>query len=118
MRQGRLDREPDGGCVVATVWRAGSAPERMRGLLGRPPLKTGEGMLIDRCGLVHTVGMAYALDLVFLDRDGRVRKTVAGLAPMRVAGSLGASMTLELAAGGLAASGLRPGDRIVWREAA
>lgn len=113
-----MDREPDGGCVVSRVWRASSAPERMRGLLGRPPLKTGEGMLIERCRLIHTIGMAYPLDLVFLDRHGRVRKTIAGLAPMRVAGSLGASMTLELAAGGLATSGLRPGDRIVWREAA
>lgn len=116
MREGRLCRE-DGQCLVARVWRASGAWERMRGLLGRPPLKAGEGMLIERCGLVHTLGMGYPLDLAFLDGDGTVRKTVAGLAPTRVAGSINAAMTLELAAGGLAVSGLQAGDRLVWQEA-
>lgn len=118
MREGHLCREADGCCVVARVWRAAGAWERMRGLLGRPPLAAGEGMLIERCGLVHTVGMAYPLDLAFLDRDGRVKKTVSSLAPTRLAGSLGAAMTLELAAGGLAGAGLKAGDRLVWRETA
>ena len=118
MKEGRLCRESDGLCLVPKVWRAAGAWERMRGLLGHPPLTPGEGMLIERCGLIHTLGMGYAIDLAFLDRDGRVRKTVPGVAPARMAGSLGASMTLELAAGGLAASGLQAGDRLVWREAA
>jgi uncharacterized membrane protein (UPF0127 family) len=109
-------RENDGQCVVPSVWRATRAWERMRGLLGRPALAVGEGMLIDRCGMVHTLGMRYPLDLVFLDGGGRVRKTVAGVAPARLSGSLGASLTLELAPGGLAAAGVRPGDRLVWRE--
>lgn len=118
MKEGRLCRESDGQCLVARVWRALGAWERMRGLLGRPPLQAGEGMLIDHCRLVHTIGMSYPLDLAFLDRDGQVRKTVPCLAPARIAGSLDAVMTLELAAGGLAISGLQLGDRLVWREAA
>ena len=88
----------------------------MRGLFGRPRLARGEGMLIDPCGMVHTFGMSYSLDLVFLDRSWRVRKLVASLHPMRVAGSFGAARTLEMAEGGLADLDLRMGDTLTWRS--
>lgn len=116
MREGQLLRESDGQCLVPRVWRAVGAWERLRGLLGHARLKAGEGMLIDRCGMIHTLGMGYALDLAFLDGDGRVCKTVAGVAPARMAASLRAAMTLELPAGGLAFCGLNAGDRLIWRE--
>jgi len=103
-------------CVVARVWNALSPWERTRGLLGRPPLQAGEGMLIADCRLVHTFGMRYRLDLAFLDGRGRVRKTVAALAPGRLAGSLPAQATLELAPGTLARIGLQEGDCLSWRE--
>ncbi len=105
-----------GRCVVPRVWRAASARERMRGLLGRPPLAADEGMLIDACGMVHTFGMRYRLDLAFLDSLGRVCKLVYGLQPARCAGSLRARATLELAAGTLEKSGLKIGDSLDWRE--
>jgi uncharacterized membrane protein (UPF0127 family) len=108
--------EGDGRCVASRVWRAASAWERMRGLLGRPPLAPGEGMLIDECGMVHTFGMKYRLDLAFLDTRGRVCKLVHGLRPARCAGTFGARSTLELAPGTLAQSGLRIGDRLSWQE--
>ena len=43
--------------------------ERMRGLLGRPPLRPGQALLIDDCNMVHTIGMRYAIDVVFVDRE-------------------------------------------------
>lgn len=104
-------------CLVPHVWNAVSGWERTRGLLGRPQLQPGEGMLINDCRLVHTLGMRYALDLVFLDRGGQVRKLVHGLNPVRIAGSLPASATLELAPGTLAQIGVKEGDRLAWREA-
>lgn len=99
------------------VWDAAGAWERTRGLLGRPPLGAGEAMLIRKCGMVHTLGMRYPLDLAFLDRSGTVRKLVRGLAPARMAGSLAAIATLEMPPGTLDAIGLKAGDRICWREA-
>lgn len=105
-------------CVLPRVWHAVHWWDRMRGLLGRPPLGSGEGMLIGDCGMVHTVGMRYALDLAFLDKTGRVRKVVKKLAPARMAGSLGACTTLELAPGTIDALGLREGDLLHWKEAA
>jgi uncharacterized membrane protein (UPF0127 family) len=58
--------------------------------------------------------MRYAIDAVYLDRDWRVVRIARALAPWRWSGARGAVMTLELAAGGARASGLEPGQRLVW----
>lgn len=105
-------------CLLPRVWRADSAWERARGLLGRPPLAADEGFWIDPCASVHTIGMRYPLDLAFVDGDGRVRKLVYGLPPLRLANGFGARSTLETSTGVLARCGLRPGDVLDWREAA
>jgi uncharacterized membrane protein (UPF0127 family) len=74
-------------------------------------------MLIDDCRLVHTVGMRYSLDLIFLDHLGRVCKMLGTVAPGRLAGSFSAQSTLELAPGTLSQWDLKIGDTLVWREA-
>ena len=106
----------DGRCVLPRVWKTTTAWDRLRGLLGRPPLAAGEGLLIEPCASVHTFGMGYALDLAFIDASWRVSKLVTGLRPARLAAGLGAARTLELAAGGLAQAGLRAGETLTWRE--
>ena len=115
MRQGALYRS-GGGCVVSEAWKATAAWDRMRGLLGRPALNERQGLLIERCAMVHTVGMRYALDLVFLDRQLRVKKTVHALPPLRFAGCPGAHATLELAPGALARTPLAVGEALEWRD--
>ena len=118
MKLGAVYEEGAGRCLVPKVWRAANAWEKMRGLLGRPPLSEGEGLLIDSCAMVHTFGMRYPLDLAFLDPGGRVCKLVSGLVPARCAGSIGAEATLELAPGALERLRLKVGDRLAWKEAA
>jgi len=118
VKLGAVYEEGAGRCLVPKVWRAASAWEKMRGLLGRPPLADGEGLLIESCAMVHTFGMHYRLDLAFLDAQGRVCKLVAGLPPARCTGSLGAGATLELAPGALDQLRLKVGDRLCWKEAA
>ena len=105
------------GRLLARVWRAASAWERARGLLGRPRLAADEALLIERCSSVHTFGMRYAIDLAFLDRDGKVLRVVERVRPLRFAARFGARTTLEMAPGAAAALGLRPGDRLRWSEA-
>ena len=78
---------------------ASTAPERMRGLLGRAPLQAGEGMLLVSCRLIHTFGMGYPLDLVYLARDGHVLKVTAALPKRRMDGHWRAHSVLEMAAG-------------------
>ena len=46
-------------------------------------MDVGEALLIERCGSVHTVGMRFALDLVFLDRGWRVVRVARNVGPGR-----------------------------------
>lgn len=91
---------------------AASALERMRGLLGRAPLKAAEGMLLLSCRLIHTIGMGYPLDLVYLARDGRVLKVTAALAARRMDGHWRAHSVLEMAAGEAARCGIAAGVQL------
>jgi len=87
--------------------------DRRRGLLGTASLPEGEGLLIEPCRSVHTMGMAYPIDVLFMAGDGRVVKAVRGLRPGRITRPvLAARMALELPAGTIEASGTLTGDRL------
>jgi uncharacterized membrane protein (UPF0127 family) len=103
----------DGGRVVCPRCTVARRPvARMRGLLGRSSLPTGEGLLIESTGSIHTFFMQFPIDAVFLDSDWRVRKVVSDLKPGRTAGAKGARAVLELAAGEAERVGVKPGDRL------
>jgi uncharacterized membrane protein (UPF0127 family) len=84
---------------------------RLKGLLGRSALPPGEGILIRPAASIHTCFMRFAIDVVFLDRNGIVLRTVQRLRPWRAAGQRRARAVLELAAGECARRGVRVGDR-------
>ena len=67
--------------------------------------------MFPRCGSVHTFGMRFAIDIAFLDREGRVLAVHENVRPGRmVFGGLRAATTVEAQAGWLAKS-FSPGDR-------
>ncbi len=104
----------------ASLARVGCAERflsRCRGLLGRPPPGKDEGLLIRPCSSVHTFGMRYPIDLVWLDRQGRILDLVPGLRPGRMTWRPGASAVLELASGQIERLGLQPSMQTRWRPA-
>ena len=77
------------------------ASTRCARLLGLAHLRVdeaGPGLLIPHCRSVHTFGMRFALDLVFLGRDGRPCSVWRGVPPRRLAWDRRASAVLELPA--------------------
>ena len=103
--------ECTGDGVAGRVRVAARLFERMRGLLGRPPLEVGEALLITPCNGVHMFFMRHAIDVAFLGRDGRVVAMREALAPWRaVPWVRGAHEALELPAGALARAGVQRGD--------
>lgn len=88
---------------------------RLRGLLGTKPLQDKEGLLITPCNQVHTIGMRYPLDVVYLDKNGVVVKCVENLRPFRLSAARGARHTLELAAHSITKLGIKPGEHLVWK---
>jgi uncharacterized membrane protein (UPF0127 family) len=115
LKSGAVFRAATGQCLVAQVRRTDTAWERLRGLLGHPPLADDQGLLIDPCPSVHTFGMNYPLDLAFLDTGMRVLKLVQGLPPRRLAACTAARATLELPPGAIERSGIIAGDILEWR---
>jgi uncharacterized membrane protein (UPF0127 family) len=116
MEFGRVFRR--GAVWVERAERAASMSERLRGLLGRPSLGEGAALVIERCGSVHTVGMRFALDLVFLDRQWRVVRVVLNVRPGQwmVWGGWRAARVVEAEAGRLDMSGIREGETLTWDE--
>lgn len=110
-------RRNDGAPVAARVGLADSALRRLRGMLGRPAPGPEDGLLLLPCRAVHMMGMRYALDVAFLDREGRVVAAYPDLAPGgRTKYHREAWAALELAPGTLARTGTRVGHRLEWQE--
>lgn len=92
-----------------TVFVADSFVRRLRGLIGRPPLAEDEALLVRPCGSVHTLGMRYPIDVVYLDGAGLVLRVQAALPPRRFSACRRAAAVLELRASRAAALGLHVG---------
>jgi uncharacterized membrane protein (UPF0127 family) len=75
-----------------TAWR------RLRGFLGyaRPP---GFALRFAPCRSVHTFGMRFALDLVWLGEEGAVLRVDRGVPPWRVRACRRASAVVEVPSG-------------------
>jgi uncharacterized protein len=76
---------------VATGFRS-----RLLGLAGLPREQAGPGLLIPRCAGVHTFGMRFDLDLVFLDAGDRALAVFLRVPPRRLAWQRGAAAVLEI----------------------
>ena len=87
---------------------------RLRGLLFRRPLTAGEGLVLIPCSSIHTLGMSYTIDAVFLDADYRIVRVVRSLSPGKAKAASGARMVLELADGG--AVDMKEGDQLSWLQ--
>ncbi len=91
------------GRIVAAVSRAESWWARGWGVLGRPALNAGEGLWLPRVASVHTLGVRFALDLLFLDAEGRAVRLAPRVPPGRwLVRADGARHVVELGAGTLA----------------
>jgi uncharacterized membrane protein (UPF0127 family) len=69
---------------------------RLLGLAWRDREQAGPGLLIPHCSSVHTFGMRFALDVYFLDAEGRVLSVRRRVPPRRVAWQRGAAAILEI----------------------
>ena len=109
----RLDdlpgRELAGGRRVA---EAGTRAAKLRGLAGLDAMPAAAGLHIARCRSVHTLSMRFALDLIWLGRDGRPVRVDRDVAPRRLRTCLRARSVVEVRAGeadAFLAAGLRDG---------
>ena len=81
------------------IFPAFSYRDRLCGLHAYPELTGHRGLWLRPCKAIHTFGLAYAIDAVFLDQDLRSLKCVENMAPNRIAWCLGARSVVELPGG-------------------
>jgi uncharacterized membrane protein (UPF0127 family) len=99
-------------CIATRMEVADSGPKRNKGLLGRESLASGEGLWIVPCEAVHTFAMRFPIDLVYLDRNRRIRKLRNAVPPWRLSGCLTAHSIIELPPGTIRETQTQRGDTL------
>lgn len=99
-------------CTTLQLRVACSPCARALGLLPVRTLAPDRGLLIPACRSVHTMGMAYAIDVLFIDDGGHLIEILPALPRWRIAWCRRAGAVLELAAGTAHAAELKRGDRL------
>ncbi|HKY32835.1 MAG TPA: DUF192 domain-containing protein [Candidatus Polarisedimenticolia bacterium] len=103
--------------VAERVQRADTFMTRLIGLLGRDRLGEGEALWISPCKGIHTMGMRFPIDAVFLDPSMRVVEVRERVAPWRATRFVrGATSVLELSAGAVGRTGVSKGDQLSFLE--
>ncbi len=104
--------------VASKVVKADDYASRSRGLLDRASMGLGEGLWIAGvvwfvpCPTIHTFGMRFAIDVVFLDKAQRVARVIENLKPWRLSPWVArARSVLELPAGTLKGT-VKAGDQL------
>ena len=93
---------------------ADTSAKRRTGLLKHSRLEPGEGLWIAPCESVHTFFMKFPIDLVYLDKNKKVRKVRHGVPPWRLSACLTAHSVLELPAGAAGESQTQAGDQLAF----
>jgi len=95
---------------------ADTSAKRRTGLLKRTGLEPGEGLWIWPCEAVHTIGMKFPIDVLFLDKKKKVLKVRNAMPRWRMAMSLFAHSVLELPSGHAAKTGTVAGDQLEFER--
>jgi len=101
--------------VEEHAWLADSFWKRLKGLLGTKSLERGYGVVIKPCSSVHTFGMSYPIDVLFVDAHDRIIKIVVGMAGGRGSMALGSSYVIELPKGTVQQAVCTIGDILILK---
>jgi len=95
------------------ILEAGTFLARLRGLLGAAGLAPGEGLWIQPCNSIHSFGMRFEFDALFLGPGGKVVGMYQGFRRNRISRVFwNARGVLELPAGTIERTGTEVGDEI------
>lgn len=97
--------------VALRIREARSFRDRLVGLSGVQPFVNCDALHLPRCRAIHTIGMAIAIDVIFVDRAQRVLRICAALGPGRLRWCRAADAVWELPAGFAHRLRLQVGDK-------
>lgn len=86
---------------------------RLKGLMCRKGFEEGEGLLLSPCNMIHTFGMRFALDVVYLSGDFKVVHMIENLTPGHMTPMIKQAVSiLELPAGMIEKAKIKLGDEL------
>ncbi len=112
----RVHNQTRGTLLADRADIADTSKKRKTGLLEHTGLKPGEGLWITPCEAVHTIGMKFPIDVLFLDKKRRVLKVRPDMPRWRMAASLRAHSVLELPSGTAASTQTAAGDQLDFEK--
>jgi len=112
----RVRNATRGTIVAERAGMATTSESRRQGLLKHESLPPGEGLWIAPCEAVHTFGMKFEIDVVYLSKTKKVVKIREKMAKRRISACLWAHSVLELPAGMAAATGMKVGDQLEFEK--
>ena len=93
------------------VFFADTIFKRMRGLLGRKSMNKGEALIITPANSIHTFFMRFPIDILFLDKNNKIIKTISCLKPFRLTSIyFNATSAVELPIGTIQSLSIQKGD--------
>ena len=95
---------------------ADTSAKRRTGLLKHQRLEPGEGLWISPCESVHTFFMKFPIDLVYIDKQRKVRKVRDAVPAWRLSACVSAHSVLELPAGTARQTGTCAGDMLEFEK--
>jgi uncharacterized membrane protein (UPF0127 family) len=102
--------------LAETADKANTSKKRRTGLLKHDSLPKGEGLWIAPCEAVHTFGMKFPIDVLYLSKKKKVLKIRREMPKRRLSACLRAYSVLELPAGMAAETQTQPGDQLAFED--
>ncbi len=118
MTRFRIRNITRGSALAESVDVADTSRKRSVGLLKHDSLPQGHGLWITPCEGIHTFGMKFPIDVLFLNRKKKVVKVRPDMGPWRISLCLRAHSVLELPSGAAAAAETQSGDQLEFEERA
>lgn len=112
----RIRNQTRGARLAESADIADTSSKRRTGLLKHSALQAGEGLWIAPCEAVHTVGMKFAIDVLFLNKKRRVLKIRRDMQGWRMSACLWGHSVLELPAGTALETGTSVGDQLEFEK--
>ncbi len=107
----RLSRT--GAIIIPHLQLAVTPIDRAVGLLSRSSLGQDQALMFPDCTSIHTWGMRFSIDVVFVDREWRIVAIHDDCGPWQMIWPVaGAWATIEMAEGSASRAGLAMGDRL------
>jgi len=93
---------------------ADTSIRRLRGLLGRWSLRSDDGLWVMPSKAIHTIGLFFPIDVVYLDGSCRVVHLIEHLKPFRIAPiRMHCESVLELPTRSIYSSNTQVGDKLL-----